>query len=110
MAAVLAANTVLTALSLGGNTIGDAGATALAAALATNTALTSLELDGNTIGAAGASALTELVAIFRRNTHFAPLRRPLLQLMCAARRRGLFMPAEMWSCMRWALVFLCETQ
>merc|ERR1711935_323281 len=49
----------VTSLSLRGNSIGDAGAAAIAEALKTNTAVTFLRLDYNSIGDAGAAAIAE---------------------------------------------------
>ena len=57
----LAANTSITSLNLGGNTIGDAGAQALAA----NTSITSLDLSGNNLGPAGRAALEAVRGRFR---------------------------------------------
>ncbi len=131
MATALASNTALTELHLESNTIGNMGATALATALASNTGLTNLWLHTNTIGDAGIAALAEGLAVnttltslhcdherpvaercmfvfLRRNGRFAKLRRPTLQLMCAVQRRELFVPAEIWSLVRWALASLCE--
>ena len=57
LAAVLEANTTLTALCLSDNTIGPAGAESLATALKKNTTLTYLGLPGGNIGPAGAESL-----------------------------------------------------
>merc|ERR1712110_1160271 len=51
IAEALKTNTVVTTLFLGVNRIGDAGAAAIAEALKTNTAVTTLYLSGNSIGA-----------------------------------------------------------
>jgi hypothetical protein len=61
VAAVLAAGAApkLRLLNLGGNSIGDAGARALAAALPIATALESLDLSSNAIGSGGACALAQ---------------------------------------------------
>jgi len=59
LAEALKANKMLTNLYLYGNSIGDAGAAALAEALKANTMLTALYLDSNSIGDAGAAALAE---------------------------------------------------
>ena len=59
LAGALENNMVLTKMYLGGNTISNAGAAALAKALEKNTVLTRLGLHYNTIGDAGATALAE---------------------------------------------------
>ena len=59
LAAVLEANTTLTALCLSDNTIGPAGAESLATALKKNTTLTYLGLPGGNIGPAGAESLAK---------------------------------------------------
>ena len=59
----LAVNTVLTALNLGWNTVGDAGVTSLSEALAVNTVLTELSLGESRLGDAGATSLSEALAV-----------------------------------------------
>jgi hypothetical protein len=63
VAAELGANTTLTELNLGMNSIGAAGAASLAAVLENNSALTTLSLDRNSIGAAGAASLAEVLKV-----------------------------------------------
>ncbi len=132
LATALATNMVLTGLYLHRITISNVGIKALAAALATNTALKTLGLLNNAIGDAGKgkAALVEGLAVnttltllqytyelfpqnqldmlTNRNARFAELCCPMLQLMCATQCRRLFVPAEIWSNVRWALVSLCE--
>merc|ERR1711935_67726 len=59
IAEALKTNTAVTSLYLDGNSIGDAGAVAIAEALKTNTAVTYLDLYANSVGDAGAAAIAE---------------------------------------------------
>ena len=92
------------------------GATALVRALATNTTLTLLDLNPNPIGDAGATALFEMLAtnvnllivrfpssnslnlfcLLRRNQRFRVVSLRVLVLLCAAQRRQLMLPPEIW--------------
>ena len=54
-------NAVLTELQLGGNTIGDEGAIAIAEALKVNAVLTKLNLEYNSMGDAGEKAVRDAV-------------------------------------------------
>merc|ERR1711935_883257 len=58
-AEALKTNTAVTTLDLHGNSIGDAGAAAIAEALKTNTAVASLSLGQNNIGDTGVAAIAE---------------------------------------------------
>jgi Leucine Rich repeat len=63
LAEALKVNKTLTELVVYRNIIGDAGASALAEALKVNKTLTELNVYGNSIGAAGASALVEALKV-----------------------------------------------
>ena len=56
-------NSTVTELNLSWNSIGDAGATAIAEALRVNSTVTKLDLLGNSIGDAGATAIAEALRV-----------------------------------------------
>ena len=97
LAEALGKNSTLTSLYVGGCYFDTVGVAALAAALETYMTVTLLDLSE------GFSYFDRVIPnrikrLLKRNAKFKTAHPCLLALRCAAARRRLFLPAELWHC------------